>query len=136
MPLVTHLAALFGLVFGLSEILEDSVLGMVYLFLNWFVAFCQLTFLRTVVASAFYRDFSRCVLLIVLIYNCSFYSLGFQFEVAGVAGVVLATTWMLLMSWLEVPAVENNIVSEQSVREGVLIRRINVELQQPAQRPQ
>ena len=141
-----NMMALFGLVMLLTELFEDSVLAICFVFLHWLTTFFKLVFLRTHIGAKvfqvkregnfFCKDFKQklkdggqMLMVCLAVYHCSIYSLGLQFESVSLAFILLFTLWASLMYWFELDAVEQGRVGENHPREGIQLRRLNVVVQ-------
>ncbi len=127
-PLIMGTAVLYGVAAVVKELMEDFWLAILFVALHWAAALLQLVTLRTASSGIVFSRAVDHAGTIVLLYCMQLYSLGIRYEVMLAAALVIFCCWIALFVFVEIPALASGQINEERVRDGLFIRRLNVQL--------
>ena len=121
---------LFGSMLFVDLILEEKLLSLMFVFIAWFCHMFKFVYLRLNLCVALFHGVSKHLFRILVIYCIRFGPAGFRFEVCLATGTILFALGVALFLLREVPAIVSGQINVAQVRENMLIRRMEVRINQ------
>jgi hypothetical protein len=130
-PVISFTVICAGLTLILAEIFDENrILALAFVVLNWLLLLLSQLYMRTFTSMFVFHNFSKQLMRFLLIYIMSFYGTGFCLELIALSGLILFTLCYFLYVFWELPAFESGEINHERIRFGMVIRRVQVQMQQ------